>query len=50
MAGNKGRAREGFPEEVSLRKSAQGFVVGCHHLRLEGNNHCTKGSPWPLRT
>lgn len=65
MDGNKGRAREGFPEEVSLRKSDQGFMGGSSEqrvfqkncsvrgrwwqLRLEGNS-CLEGSPWPLRT
>lgn len=48
MAGNKGRAREGFPEEVSLRKSAQCFVVGPseHGVPVWEDG----GSPWPLRT
>jgi hypothetical protein len=28
------RAREGFPEEVSLRKNNQGFVVGLAGQRV----------------
>lgn len=57
MLGNKDRAREGIPEEVSLRTNGQGFVVSLSgqrvfpsegerkwQLRLEGSNSCKKGS------
>lgn len=43
MDGNKGRAREGFPEEVSLRKSDQGFMGGSSEQRVFQKNCSVRG-------